>query len=64
MCISKNDASTVDAAEGLGLVMPMYNLLEYSSNHSDSTGSLRFSLKDQAANFNANIVNNNGFKYF
>ena len=45
------------------LVMPIYNLLEYSSNYSDTTGSLRFYFKDGAANFNANTVSNNDFKY-
>ena len=35
-CIIKIDGTTI---EDLDLVMPMYNLLEYSSNYSDTTGS-------------------------
>ena len=37
-CITKNNGSTI--SEDLYLVMPMYNLLEYSSNYSKRTGSL------------------------
>ena len=29
-CITEIDGTTVDDAEGLDLVLPMYNLLEYS----------------------------------
>ena len=42
----------------------MHNLLEYISNYSNKTCSLRFYSKTEAANFNANIANNNNFKYF
>ena len=42
--------------------MAVYNLLEYSSNYSDKTVSLRFYSKDEANNLNANIQNNNGFR--
>ena len=42
----------------------MYNLLEYSSNYSDTTGSLWFHLKDEATNFNNDIRNNASFKFF
>ena len=42
----------------------MHNLLEYISNYSNKTCSLRFFSKTEAANFNANIANNNNFKYF
>ena len=44
--------------------MPMYNLLEYSSNYSDETGSLCFYSKDEANNFNADIADDNAFKSF
>ena len=33
MCITTIDGTTIDDAEDLDLVMPMYNLLEYSSNY-------------------------------
>ena len=48
----------------LDLVMPMYNLIEYSSNYSETTGSLWFYFKDEATNFNADITNTNNFKSF
>ena len=54
-CITKID-ETIDNAEGLDLVMSMYNLLKYSSNYSDTMGSLWFYSKDEATNFNADIV--------
>ena len=39
-CIIETNRATIDDAEDLNLVMPMYNLLEYSSNYSGTTGSL------------------------
>ena len=38
--ITKSDETSVDDAEDLDFVMPMRNLLENSSNYSDTTGSL------------------------
>ena len=46
------------------LVMPMFNLLEYSLNYSDTTGSLWFHSKDEATNFNADITNTGDCKSF
>ena len=64
-CITKFDGTTIDDAEDLDLVMPMYNLLEYSFNYSDMTGSLRFYSKDEAANFNNAIAaDDDNFKSF
>ena len=60
----KIDGTTIDDAEDLDLVIPMYNLIEYSSNYSETTRSLSFYLKDEATNFNAGISNNNNFKSF
>ena len=37
--------------------MVMYNLIEYSSNYSETIGSLWLYSKDGATNFNANISN-------
>ena len=42
MCITKIDGTTIDDADDLNLAMLMYNLLEYSSNYSDTTGSSWF----------------------
>ena len=38
--ITKIDGRTIDDAEDLDLVMLMYNLIEYSSNYSETTGGL------------------------
>ena len=42
----------------------MYNLIEYSSNHSERTGSLWLYSKDEATNFDNNIANTDNFKSF
>ena len=42
----------------------MCNLLEYSSNYSDTAGSLWFYSKDEATNFNADIADGNNLKSF
>ena len=39
-CISKINGVKIDNAEDLGVVMPIYNLLEYSKNCKKTTGSL------------------------
>ena len=39
-CITKNDGKAIDDAEDLDLVRSINNLLEYSLNYSDTTGSL------------------------
>ena len=39
-CISKIYGILIDNAEDLDVVMPMYNLLEYSKNYEKATGSL------------------------
>ena len=45
--------------------MPMYNLIEYIWNYSETTGSLWFYSKDEATDFNVDISNNNNnFKSF
>ena len=60
----KIDEETIDEAENLDLVKPMYNLIEYSSNYSDTTGSLWFYSEDEATDFNAAIANDDNFKSF
>ena len=39
-CILKINGVKIDSAEDLDVVMPMYNLLEYSKNYRKTTGSL------------------------
>ena len=41
----------------LYVVMPMYNLIEYSPNYSEKTGSFWFSSKDEATDSNNDIEN-------
>ena len=38
-CISKINNTLINNAEDLDILMPMYNLLEYSKNYSKTTGS-------------------------
>ena len=56
-----NFITRIDDTEDLDLVILMYNLLEYSSSYSDTTGSLQFSSKEETNNFNADNVNTNDF---
>ena len=42
----------------------MYNLIEYSRNYSETTGSLWLYSKDEANNFDADIANDDNFKSF
>ena len=39
-CITKINGIKIDNAEDLDVVMPIYNLLEYSKNYKKTTGSL------------------------
>ena len=48
----------VEKAEDLDIVMPMYNLLEYSDNYQDSTGSLYQFKRDEPPHDNADVANN------
>ena len=62
-CIKKIDGTAIDYLD-LDLVMLISNLIEYSSNYSETVGSLWFHSKDEATNFNAGSANNNNFKTF
>ena len=63
-CITKIDGTTLDDAEDLDLVMSMYNLIEYSSNYSETKASLWLYSEDEGTYFNADIVNNHSFQSF
>ena len=39
-CVAKINNILIDSSEHLDIVMPMYNLIEYSKNYSKTTGSL------------------------
>ena len=49
-CISKINGIKSDNAEDLDVVMPMYNLLEYSKNYRKTTGSLWNYYRDEPSN--------------
>ena len=49
-CISKINVIKIDNAEDLDVVMPMYNLLEYSKNYRKTTGRLWNYYRDQPSN--------------
>ena len=69
-CITRINDELIEDADDLDIVMPMYNLLEYSKNYRKTIGSLydyhRDELSDDADdnNFdNIKVVNSNTFKY-
>ena len=56
----------VDTAENLDIVMPMYNLIEYSDNYQDSSATLyQYKRDEPPANLANNLATNNSssFKY-
>ena len=68
-CISKINGVKIDNAEDLDVVMPMYNLLEYSKNYKKTTGSLWNCYRDEpsstigANNITNSILNSESFDY-
>ena len=60
-CITKINGVKIDDAEDLDVVMPMYNLLEYSKNYKKITGSLWNYHRDQPSN--PLSTNSESFKY-
>ena len=63
-CITKIGGTSIDHAEELDLVMPMYNLIECISNYSETTGSLWFYFQHEIIDFNAGIANDEDFKSY
>ena len=55
----------VNTAENLDIVMPMYNLIEYSDNYQDSSATRYQYKRDEAPNNNVNLTvdNSTSFKY-
>ena len=57
----------VDTAENLDIVMPMYNLIEYSDNYQDSSATLYQHKRDESPEDNAvadlTADNSSSFKY-
>ena len=53
-CISETNNMQIDNAKDIDIVMPMYNLIEYSDNYAKTTGSLWQYCKDIPARNDAN----------
>ena len=59
-CMSKINSEQIDNAEYIDIVMPMYNLIEYSENYSKISGSQWQYCKDiPAVDGDGNIINFN-----
>ena len=69
-CMTKINNEFIEEADDLDIVMPMYNLLEYSKNYRETIGSLNNYYRDELSDDNnrnnvpnTNVVNLNGFEY-
>ena len=71
-CITKINNELIEDAEDLDVVMPIYNLLEYSQNYRKTIGSLYNYYRHELTNDgipagnvfnNIRVVNSNAFKY-
>ena len=67
-CITHINDEHVDNADNLDIIMPMYNLIEYSDNYSDTSGSLWQFKRDEQNMNNGNPANvttddSSSFKY-
>ena len=69
-CITRINGELIEDADDLDIVIPMYNLLEYSKHYRKTIGSLynyyRHEINDDAANnnfANNNVVSSNTFDY-
>ena len=64
-CRTEINETFVDEADFINITMPIYNLIEYSDNYSDTSGSLWDFKRDEIVN-NADVTNDNNapsFKY-
>ena len=68
-CVTRINGELIEDADDLDIVMPMYNLLEYSKNYRKTIGSLYNYYRDELTNDNndnfakRNVVNSEAFKY-
>ena len=58
-CISEINSTQIDNAKDIDILMPMYNLIEYSDNYSKTSGSLWQYYRDEP---NDNLENSKSFK--
>ena len=56
-CISEMNNTQIDNARDIDVVMPMYDLIEYSDNHSKTSGSLWQYYRDEPALTDADALN-------
>ena len=59
-CISEINNTQVENAKDIDIVMPMYNLIEYSDNYSKTSGSLGQYCKDISPVINNGVIFNFG----
>ena len=59
-CISEINNTQVDNAKDIDIVMPMYNLIEYSNSYAKTSGSLWQYYRDEPNN---NLANSESFKF-
>ena len=69
-CITRINGELIEDADDLDIVIPIYNLLEYSKNYRKTIGSLHNCYRDELSddaddnNFdNIKVINSNTFKY-
>ena len=68
-CVTHINDEHVETAENLDIIMPMYNLIEYSDNYADASGSLHqfegdeSSINDDENPLNVALDNSASFKY-
>ena len=69
-CITRINGELIKDADDLDIVMPMYNLLEYSKNYRKTIASLYNYYRDELSNddddnnfHNIKVVNSNSFEY-
>ena len=64
-CKAEINETFIDEVDFINITMPMYNLIEYSDNYSDTSGSLWDFKRDEIVN-NADVTNDDNapsFKY-
>ena len=59
-CVSEINNTQVDNAKDIDIVMPMYNLIEYSDNYAKTSGSLWQYYRDES---NDNLADSESFKF-
>ena len=68
-CITRINSELIEDADDLDIVIPMYNLLEYSKNYRKTIGSLYNYYRDELTNdqnnnfTNINVINSSPFQY-